>query len=500
MPQLIANNARALLTADILAAATSISIEVAKADTFPVANTGTDPVPTVGKDYFKAVLQKSTGEIEIIYVRTRAAGIAILSNVIRGQEGTTALDFLAGSVVGLRITAMDLQTSVALKTDLAAAGGAALVGNTPAGNIAATSVQAALNELDAEKAALSGAAFTGAVSSTTAEYNLRGRFNKADTNSVAFTKTGAGTISIKAGTTLTVSATLLTFAAATAVVMPALTAGVDYAIYAATDGTVRADANFSAPAGYTTANSRKIGGFHYAAGDNAADRAGGNTTPNINAFSLWDLKFKPSASDPRGMALIGGKFWSDIYLLGVDHHTNGTSKYNVSIADGSSAVKIPTAFGGNGTLTYTTLTWWEANEVLAAYGKRSPRYDEFAGLAFGATEATSSGGTDVPTTGVTGTGATSAWNIFTSKWGVIQAAGCLWSWGNEFGGGTGTAAWTANTGGRGSTYQLENAVLFGGVWADGANSGSRCSNWNNAPTLSSGGIGVRGVSDHLILE
>jgi hypothetical protein len=50
---------------------------------------------------------------------------------------------------------------------LAAAGGAALVGNTPAGNIAATTVQGAINELDSEKvasnalAAANGAALIG---------------------------------------------------------------------------------------------------------------------------------------------------------------------------------------------------------------------------------------------------------------------------------------------------------------------------------------------------
>lgn len=42
------------------------------------------------------------------------------------------------------------------------------VTNTPAGNLAAADVQGALNELDTEKAALSGAAFTGAVSVATA--------------------------------------------------------------------------------------------------------------------------------------------------------------------------------------------------------------------------------------------------------------------------------------------------------------------------------------------
>lgn len=42
------------------------------------------------------------------------------------------------------------------------------VANTPAGNIAATTVQAALNELDTEKAALTGAAFTGGITITKA--------------------------------------------------------------------------------------------------------------------------------------------------------------------------------------------------------------------------------------------------------------------------------------------------------------------------------------------
>lgn len=38
--------------------------------------------------------------------------------------------------------------------------------NTPAGNISATTMQAAINELDAEKAALAGAVFTGSITPT----------------------------------------------------------------------------------------------------------------------------------------------------------------------------------------------------------------------------------------------------------------------------------------------------------------------------------------------
>jgi hypothetical protein len=302
----------------------------------------------------------------------------------------------------------------------------------------------------------------------------------------------------KAGTKVDVSGTLVEFAIATSITMPTFADGTDYAIWCKDDATIQATTDFAAAPG--AGNWRKIGGFHYAPGGNAAAVAGGDTTPAINEYSLWDVKFRPSCSDPRGMALVAGSFWTDIYLCGVDHLTNGTSKYNVTIADGSNPPKIPTKFGGSGSSAYSTLTWWEAGEVAQSWGKRLPTYDEFAALAYGTTEATSSGGTDVPTTGVSGTGATSAWNVFTSKWGAIQASGCMYVWGEEFGGGTGTAAWTANTGGRGSTYQLENAALFGGYWGDTSTSGSRASVWANSPTTSYHNFGLRGVSDHLILD
>lgn len=325
-----------------------------------------------------------------------------------------------------------------------------------------------------------------------------GLFYKADPSTVAFTKTGAGTAQIKAGTKIDVAGTLVEFASATSITMPTLTAGTDYAIWVKDDATIQADASFTSAPG--AGNWRKIGGFHYAPGGNATGVAGGDTTAAINAYSFWDLKFKPACPDPRGMALVADSFWADIYLLGVDHLTNGTSKYNVSIADGSAPPKIPTKFGGSGSSAYSTLNWWEAAEVMQSWGKRLPTYDEFAALAYGTTEATSSGGSDVPTTGVSGTGATNAWNKFTSRWGVIQSTGCMWVWGEESGGGAAAASWTANTGGRGSTYQMENAVLFGGNWATASNAGSRASSWANSPTVSYAFFGVRGVCDHLILE
>lgn len=316
-------------------------------------------------------------------------------------------------------------------------------------------------------------------------------FYKADKSTVVFSKTGTGTISLKAGTVLKVNGQVFSFANPTAVVMPTLTAGTDYAVYICDDGTVRADSNFTAPTGYTTITSRKIGGFHYAPGGHSGSPGGGNTTPQVNEYSLWDIKFISACPDPRGMVLVAESFWSDIYLLGVDHLTNGTSKYGVTIADGSSPPKIPTKFGGNGSNAYGSLNWWEANEVLRSHGKRSPTYSEFSALAYGTTEANSIG-SDPGTTSWSAT--------YLSKWGCNQASGVMWIWGDEFGGGAAAAGWTANTGGRGSTYQMENAVLFGGDWGAGSNCGSRCSSWNNSPAVSFNIIGARGVCDHLILD
>ena len=181
------------------------------------------------------------------------------------------------------------------------------------------------------------------------------------------------------------------------------------------------------------------------------------------------------------MTLVNDHFWSDIYLLNTSAGTNGTSKNNATIWD--------------------TRIGFDTAEELGKYGKRLPRYREFADLAFGTTEANSRGNDPVTTgLGTTNTGLSNTDNKFTSKWGVIQSSGVSFTVGDEFGGGNAGASWAANTGGRGATWQLENTVVFGGYWADGANCGSRCSNWFSS-LAGEGfyGTGGRGVCDHLRL-
>lgn len=315
----------------------------------------------------------------------------------------------------------------------------------------------------------------------------QGLFRKADPTAVAWTKTGNGTAESQTAIYVEVNGSSLTIASGTSVDMPSLVAGTDYAIWAETDGSLQASSNHTTP---PSADARKVGGFHYAAGSNASAQSGGDTTAQINEYSFWDLKFRPTC-DPRGMTLVAGGFWADIYLTGVDHHTNGTSKYNVTIADGSSPPKVPSNFGGNGSTTYGSYTWFETQELLASHGKRTPTQQEFMALAYGTTEA-SAIGSDPSTTN---------WdNAYVSKWGVNQSSGCMYVWGLERGGPYAGASWNANTDGRGSEYNAPNAALFGGDWGDGSNAGSCCSGWYATASYSFVSIGSRGVCDHMILD
>jgi len=331
-------------------------------------------------------------------------------------------------------------------------------------------------------------------------------FYKSDFGSVVFTKTGAGTADIKAGTKVTVGSSVVTYATATAITMPTLTAGTDYFIYSTASGAEAVAATGVWPSAVASppASSRLIGGFHYAAGGNAAAQAGGDTTAAINEYSLWDLKWRPSAPDPRGMTLVSNSFWADIYLLNRDPQTYGTSKNNQPIADGATASTttaiVPTAFGGNGSTRYATQSWWNTAECLSAFGKRLPRYSEFGSLAYGTTENQSRGNDPVNTgLGTSNTGSSNTDEEFTSRWGVIQASGVMYVWGNEFGGGNAAASWADINGGRGKVYQQENAVFLGGAWYGTVDSGSRTSRWTDSPSLSDSVIGGRGVCDHLRL-
>lgn len=302
-----------------------------------------------------------------------------------------------------------------------------------------------------------------------------GHFSKADWQSVAFTKTGAGTAEIKAGTKVEVGGNIVEFSSATAITMPSLVAGTDYAVWVKDDGTIQADTSFTAAPG--AGNWRKIGGFHY------------DGEPKIKARSFWDLKFRPSSPDPRGQTLsLSETCWVDIYPLNTDPESNGTSKYGATIADGDSPPKIPTLFGGDGSTTYSGFTQRDAIQVMAAHGKTLLTVDESYSARYGAAEESSIGTDPVTTQFIAAR---------ESDCGMDMATGCVWEWGLGHGSDGAAASWATNTGGFGSTNAEPNSPQFGGSWGNGVDSGSRAANWNNAPSISGTRIGARGRSNHV---
>ena len=105
MSQQFSNAARTELAAGILAGDTTFTLD--DGQVFPDANNGNAAIGT--GTWFKATLQDPDG-IEIVYVRTHNSGTTPdeVSHVLRGQEGTTARAFAAGTAIGLRVTAGDM--------------------------------------------------------------------------------------------------------------------------------------------------------------------------------------------------------------------------------------------------------------------------------------------------------------------------------------------------------------------------------------------------------
>lgn len=293
-----------------------------------------------------------------------------------------------------------------------------------------------------------------------------------------------------------------------------LAAGQDRAVYWTPDNVLVSSTNFSTPTGYTAAQVLKLGGAHYAPGGNAPAQAGGDSTPQFNPCSAWDLNFRPRCPDPRGMAFVGDG-WIDIYLANTTPDLLGTSAYGAAIADGATPPKLPAFWGGNGTTAMGSFSYWSAVQYFAAYGKHLPRYSHLANACYGVTENTSVG--TEPT--VTALDA-----LRTSRFGLMQATGSMWVWMDEHkdkihqatlaAGATAAQieAWInaaktfgakMNTESRGQiqTYGDAGHVagLHGGNWSNGSVSGSRAGTWNNSPNTSNNIFGARGRSDHLIL-
>ena len=277
-------------------------------------------------------------------------------------------------------------------------------------------------------------------------------------------------VSVRAGTSITIDGSTVKFDKDVPIASDPLVAGNDYAIGINAMGEL-----YVKLADENPLNGKTFAGFHFAPGGNATDNSGGDSVPAINPHSIWDVGFRPSCPDPRGMAIVeaaGGKlFWADIYLLGVNHIENGTSKHGVTVADGRD---LPVRIDVNG--TYDRCDFATVSEVYAHHGKRLLGAEEFFAAAYGVQERASRD--DEPT--LTGSLEDNAAR-FVSRWGMHDITGTMWQWGTD------------------GHSDDPRPSIFGGSWLSGSDAGSRHAVLDYWAGSSHESLGARGASDHLTL-
>lgn len=307
-------------------------------------------------------------------------------------------------------------------------------------------------------------------------------FYKLDSASVAFVKTAAQTLSVKAGTFVLVGDTMVSWATATAITMPSHTIGTDYYIYACTDGSIRADASSSAPTGYNTGNSRKIGGYHYGRIRNTLTVT--DVATEIVPRSLWDLTYRPKCN-PAGMVDVhgNGSLWADIYLAAVDSAITLTS--GVVTAGTCRSIYNGTPLTGT-----EGLHGYNFIELAKNSGKRLLTHSEWLAVAHGSPQGNDGDNLNAwsatTNSASTGTGQVAQAVSFA---GACDCVGNVWEWLDEFSNDHTTTAyaWQNVMPGQsvGQLY-LPNATglrqyLAGGHWPFGVLAGSRTLNANNHP-------------------
>lgn len=124
---------------------TTLQIQVADIALFPDINDG-----GTGSDYTLLTLTDTAGNKEIVRVDRHDNGSASFT-IQRAQEGTSVRVWQVGDSVSLRLTAGIVTQTYTHPSQGTGAHAATAISVTPAGNIAAVNVQAALEELDSEK-------------------------------------------------------------------------------------------------------------------------------------------------------------------------------------------------------------------------------------------------------------------------------------------------------------------------------------------------------------
>jgi len=216
-----------------------------------------------------------------------------------------------------------------------------------------------------------------------------------------------------------------------------------------------------------------VGGFHYGlipedfSAINKINKKHAKKIRGINAYSIWHLDHRPEC-EPEGMVFIPKlKIWVDIYLLSTEYKSNGFQDGRV-IASGDK-------YEGREVIdNKEEFKYSDFKKIADSLQKRMIKEEEFIVAMNGVKENTSAQELD--------NGTIKHIADFTSKYGIEQATGVQWVWGESI-----------------TKDDTEYAVALGGSRTDGVDAGSRCSAWSNYVWLSYWDIGCRFASDHLKL-
>lgn len=269
--------------------------------------------------------------------------------------------------------------------------------------------------------------------------------------------------------------------------------GTDYYIYAVQPGPMSitpellVSKNSTIPNGYTAANSRKIGGFHY--GKIRTGAAAGSVADGIVPNSVWDLRHRPTCS-PEGMVEVGN-IWVDIYLSSDDGQGGLKSAYNATPLTGTEG-----------------LDWYSFVERAAKVGKRLLTYAEWIAAAQGSPQGLDDSNENAWTkTTNTGRNPTGIIPNATSIYNCRDCVGNVYEWLDEM-----IVRWDGTTNkwewhdvmpdqGYGQLYMYTPHALVamrtGAAWNNGVLAGARAANLNGYPWRVSSYDGCRAACDPL---
>ena len=260
-------------------------------------------------------------------------------------------------------------------------------------------------------------------------------------------------------------------------------AGKDIYVYATANGVILSP-NSTVPTGYTTTNSRKIGGFHclcLSVGTISGHPLTGFLTGDILPASIWDILFRSSGLQAGTVYSSAFDIWTMIYLR------SGTSSSTSS------------AFGA--TIT-DTRTWMDHTDDLVAVGMRHLWDAEFQVIAAGSNELTNIYGSADPVT--TGGHVDTASRRMISNIGCEDCCGVMYQWLQDQqykltgtpDTGDPAMAWYTLPGSKGSSYRQGSdgdiKLLAGGSWYSGSYCGSRCRYAGRARWYADSNISARG--------